>query len=35
LHLFSERARVLATWGGGADIVAKWLADEMDWGRQP
>lgn len=25
LHLFSERARVLSTWGGGADIAAKWL----------
>jgi len=31
LHLFSERARVLATLGGGADIAAKWLADGMDW----
>ncbi|CNH93931.1 acyl-CoA dehydrogenase [Mycobacterium tuberculosis] len=31
LHLFSERARVLATMGGGADTAAKWLADEMDW----
>ena len=31
LHLFSERARVLATIGGGADIAAKWLEDEMDW----
>jgi alkylation response protein AidB-like acyl-CoA dehydrogenase len=31
LHLFSERARVLATLGGGADIAAKWLASEMDW----
>ncbi|MGZ5390641.1 MAG: acyl-CoA dehydrogenase family protein [Mycobacterium sp.] len=25
LHLFSERARVLSTLGGGADIAAKWL----------
>lgn len=25
LHLFSERARVLSTFGGGADIAAKWL----------
>jgi alkylation response protein AidB-like acyl-CoA dehydrogenase len=25
LHLFSERARVLATLGGGADIAANWL----------
>jgi len=31
LHLFSERARVLATMGGGADIAAKWLEGEMDW----
>lgn len=31
LHLFSERARVLSTWGGGADVAAKWLEDEMDW----
>jgi alkylation response protein AidB-like acyl-CoA dehydrogenase len=31
LHKFSERARILATLGGGADIAAKWLADEMDW----
>ena len=25
LHLFSERARVLSTLGGGADIAANWL----------
>ena len=25
LHLYSERARVLSTLGGGADIAAKWL----------
>jgi alkylation response protein AidB-like acyl-CoA dehydrogenase len=31
LHLFSERARVLTTLGGGADVAANWLADEMDW----
>ncbi len=31
LHLFSERARVLSTLGGGADIAAKWLEGEMDW----
>lgn len=31
LHLFSERARVLATLGGGADIAAKWLEGEMNW----
>jgi alkylation response protein AidB-like acyl-CoA dehydrogenase len=35
LHLFSERARVLATIGGGADIAATWLAGEMDWEEQP
>jgi alkylation response protein AidB-like acyl-CoA dehydrogenase len=35
LHLFSERARVLATIGGGADIAAKWLEGEMDWEGQP
>jgi len=31
LHLFSERARVLSTFGGGADIAAKWLAAELHW----
>ncbi|OBK22656.1 acyl-CoA dehydrogenase family protein [Mycobacterium asiaticum] len=31
LHLFSERARVLATLGGGADVAATWLDAEMDW----
>jgi alkylation response protein AidB-like acyl-CoA dehydrogenase len=31
LHRFSERARVLSTIGGGADIAAKWLAGEMNW----
>lgn len=31
LHLYSERARVLATLGGGADIAAKWLEAEMNW----
>jgi alkylation response protein AidB-like acyl-CoA dehydrogenase len=28
LHLFSERARVLSTLGGGADIAATWLMRE-------
>jgi alkylation response protein AidB-like acyl-CoA dehydrogenase len=28
LHLFSERARVLSTLGGGADIAATWLEDD-------
>jgi alkylation response protein AidB-like acyl-CoA dehydrogenase len=32
LHLFSERARVLCTLGGGADVAAKWLEGEMNWG---
>lgn len=31
LHLFSERARMLATLGGGADVAATWLDAEMDW----
>lgn len=31
LHKFSERARILSTLGGGADIAAKWLAGEMNW----
>ena len=35
LHLFSERARILATLGGGADIAAKWLEDEMNWNATP
>jgi alkylation response protein AidB-like acyl-CoA dehydrogenase len=35
LHLFSERARILATLGGGADIAAKWLENEMNWEGRP
>ena len=31
LHKFSERARILSTLGGGADIAAKWLEGEMNW----
>lgn len=31
LHLYSERARVLSTFGGGADIASKWLEGEMNW----
>jgi alkylation response protein AidB-like acyl-CoA dehydrogenase len=31
LYRYSERARVLSTVGGGADIAAKWLEDEKDW----
>lgn len=33
LHLYSERARVLSTLGGGADVAAKWLDGEMNWER--
>ncbi|HRD12700.1 MAG TPA: acyl-CoA dehydrogenase, partial [Mycobacterium sp.] len=28
LHLWSERARVLSTLGGGADVAATWLDDD-------
>jgi hypothetical protein len=28
LHLFSERARVLSTLGGGPDVAATWLEDQ-------
>jgi alkylation response protein AidB-like acyl-CoA dehydrogenase len=31
LYKFSERARILSTLGGGADIAAKWLENEMNW----
>ena len=31
LHKFSERARILSTLGGGADIAAEWLEGEMNW----
>ncbi len=31
LYKFSERARILSTLGGGADVAAKWLEGEMDW----
>jgi alkylation response protein AidB-like acyl-CoA dehydrogenase len=34
LHLFSERARVLSTLGGGADVAATWLEEEAVW-RKP
>jgi alkylation response protein AidB-like acyl-CoA dehydrogenase len=34
LHKFSERARVLSTLGGGADIAARWLEGEMNWSTQ-
>jgi alkylation response protein AidB-like acyl-CoA dehydrogenase len=29
LHLWSERARILSTFGGGADVAAGWLADQV------
>ncbi|HEY7054697.1 MAG TPA: acyl-CoA dehydrogenase family protein [Mycobacterium sp.] len=32
LHLWSERARVLSTLGGGADVAAGWLQEEMELG---
>lgn len=31
LYRYSERARILYTLGGGADVAAKWLEDEMNW----
>ena len=31
LHLFSERARVLSTMGGGADVAATWLEEDATW----
>jgi alkylation response protein AidB-like acyl-CoA dehydrogenase len=31
LYRYSERARILSTLGGGADIAARWLEGEMDW----
>jgi alkylation response protein AidB-like acyl-CoA dehydrogenase len=31
LYKFSERARILSTVGGGADIAANWLESEMNW----
>jgi alkylation response protein AidB-like acyl-CoA dehydrogenase len=30
LHLFSERARVLSTLGGGADVAATWLDNDVE-----
>jgi alkylation response protein AidB-like acyl-CoA dehydrogenase len=30
LHLFSERARLGSTFGGGADVAAGWLQRSMD-----
>jgi alkylation response protein AidB-like acyl-CoA dehydrogenase len=35
LYRYSERARVLSTLGGGADVAAKWLEGEMNWEGQP
>ncbi|HKV17957.1 MAG TPA: acyl-CoA dehydrogenase family protein [Mycobacterium sp.] len=31
LYRYSERARILSTFGGGADIAAAWLEGEMTW----
>jgi len=31
LHLWSERARVLSTLGGGADAATSWLENEIEW----
>jgi alkylation response protein AidB-like acyl-CoA dehydrogenase len=31
LYKFSERARILSTFGGGADIAANWLESELNW----
>jgi alkylation response protein AidB-like acyl-CoA dehydrogenase len=31
LYKFSERARILSTIGGGADVAATWLEGEMNW----
>lgn len=33
LYRFSERARILSTLGGGADVAAKWLDGEINWDR--
>lgn len=30
LHLWSERARLGSTWGGGADVAASWLEETLD-----
>jgi alkylation response protein AidB-like acyl-CoA dehydrogenase len=35
LHLFSERARVLSTLGGGADVAATWLLSESPYRMAP
>jgi alkylation response protein AidB-like acyl-CoA dehydrogenase len=31
LYKFSERARIVSTFGGGADIAANWLEQAMNW----
>lgn len=31
LHRFSERARIVSTLGGGADVAAGWLEEELNW----
>lgn len=35
LHLFSERARVMSTLGGGADVAATWLLSESPYRMTP
>ena len=30
LHLWTERARLGSTWGGGADVAAAWLEETLD-----
>ncbi|KKC04829.1 acyl-CoA dehydrogenase family protein [Mycobacterium nebraskense] len=30
LHLWTERARLGSTWGGGADVAASWLEETLD-----
>ncbi|BBZ69482.1 acyl-CoA dehydrogenase family protein [Mycobacterium paraseoulense] len=30
LHLWSERARLGSTWGGGTDVAASWLEETLD-----
>ncbi|OBH93609.1 acyl-CoA dehydrogenase family protein [Mycobacterium scrofulaceum] len=30
LHLWSERARLGSTWGGGADVAASWLEETLE-----
>jgi hypothetical protein len=34
LHLWTERARLGSTLGGGADVAAAWLEESMDEGER-